>query len=302
MARRRKVRVPRAAAPDSGWAFRFLARLASFGWDEALVDGREAALGGAVVSFEVAKSGARSEFRRADGHCEEARLSLKPLPPAALRKALSSMAARARFAADLLAGRIPDDVEAAFAGTGRTLLPATADELVALCTCDAPLPCVHAGAAAVLLGDALADDPFLVFLLRGLPREELLLGLQRARRRPAPSGAARAAARGRPGEAGAVLPAGRAGGRAAHGLRAPRTSGSRPHAPRPAAAARSRGVAPAPRASPRDRHGRPRTPRGLGVAEGWWQRLSAGKTPGDSLEGEKATCRAGRILPRLDCP
>jgi uncharacterized Zn finger protein len=191
MARRRKVRVPRAAAPDSGWAFRFLARLASFGWDEALVDGREAALGGAVVSFEVAKSGARSEFRRADGHCEEARLSLKPLPPAALRKALSSMAARARFAADLLAGRIPDDVEAAFAGTGRTLLPATADELVALCTCDAPLPCVHAGAAAVLLGDALADDPFLVFLLRGLPREELLLGLQRARRRPAPSGAAR---------------------------------------------------------------------------------------------------------------
>ncbi|HEY3350000.1 MAG TPA: hypothetical protein VGM13_09525 [Thermoanaerobaculia bacterium] len=191
MPRRRKVRVPRAAAPDSGWAFRFLARLASFGWDEALVDGREAALGGAVVSFEVAKSGARSEFRRADGHHEEARLSLRPLPPAALRKALSSMAARARFAADLLAGRIPDDVEAAFAGTGRTLLPATADELVALCTCDAPLPCVHAGAAAVLLGDALADDPFLVFLLRGLPREELLAGLQRARRRPAPSGAAR---------------------------------------------------------------------------------------------------------------
>ena len=191
MPRRHRVRVPRAAAPDSGWAFRFLARLASFGWDEALVDGREAALGGAVVSFEVAKSGARSEFRRADGHCEEARLSLKPLPPAALRKALSSMAARARFAADLLAGRIPDDVEAAFAGTGRTLLPATADELVALCTCDAPLPCVHAGAAAVLLGDALADDPFLVFLLRGLPREELLAGLQRARRRPAPSGAAR---------------------------------------------------------------------------------------------------------------
>jgi len=191
MPRRRKVRVPRAAAPDSGWAFRFLARLASFGWDEALVDGREAALGGAVVSFDVAKSGARAEFRRADGHCEEARLSLKPLPPAALRKALSAMASRARFAADLLAGRIPDDVEAAFAGTGRTLLPVTADDLTVACSCDAPLPCVHAGAAAVLLGDALADDPFLVFLLRGLPREELLLGLQRARRRPAPSGAAR---------------------------------------------------------------------------------------------------------------
>jgi uncharacterized Zn finger protein len=41
----------------------------------------------------------------------------------------------------------------------------------------------------VLLGDALADDPFLVFLLRGLPREEVLAGLQRARRRAPPSGA-----------------------------------------------------------------------------------------------------------------
>jgi uncharacterized Zn finger protein len=192
MPRRRKVRVPRAAPPESGWAFRFLARLASFGWDEALVDGRAAALLGAIVSFEVGKAGVRADVRRADGRREEARIAFKPLPPAALRRALTAMASRARFAADLLAGRIPDDVEAAFAGTGRTLLPASADEVSAQCTCDAPLPCVHVGAAAVLLGDALADDPFLVFLLRGLPREELLQGLQRARRRPASSGAAHA--------------------------------------------------------------------------------------------------------------
>lgn len=193
MPRRRKVRVPRSVAPESGWAFRFLARLASFGWDEALVDGREAALAGAVVSFEVDKEGVRAEVRRADGRREETRVGLKPLPAAALRRALSSMAARARFAADLLAGRIPDDVEAAFSGTGRTLLPAKADEVTVACTCDAPLPCVHAGAAAVLLGDALAEDPFVVFLLRGLPREELLAGLQRARTRPAAAGAERRA-------------------------------------------------------------------------------------------------------------
>lgn len=190
MPRRRKVRLPRAIAPDSGWAFRFLARLASFGWDEALVDGRAAALAGAVVSFEVAMDGVHAEVRRADGRREETRVGLKPLPSAALRRALSAMASRARFAADLLAGRIPDDVDAAFSGTGRTLLPATADDVTVSCTCDASLPCVHAGAAAVLLGDALANDAFLVFLLRGLPREDLLSGLQRARRRPA---AARAA-------------------------------------------------------------------------------------------------------------
>jgi uncharacterized Zn finger protein len=194
MPRRRKVRVPRAVAPESGWAFRFLARLASFGWDEALADGRAAAHAGAVVSFEVAREGVRADVRRADGRREEARVGLRPLPPAALRRALTAMATRARFAADLLAGRIPDDVEAAFSGTGRTLLPATADDVTVSCTCDAPLPCVHAGAAAVLLGDALADDAFLVFLLRGLPREDLLAGLQRARTRPAAAAPRRPAA------------------------------------------------------------------------------------------------------------
>ncbi|HTS02982.1 MAG TPA: hypothetical protein VMN04_10700, partial [Thermoanaerobaculia bacterium] len=65
-------------------------------------------------------------------------------------------------------------------------------------TCDAPLPCVHAGAAAVLLGDALAEDPFVVFHLRGLPREELLQGLQRARTRPVPGAARKADETGEP--------------------------------------------------------------------------------------------------------
>ena len=68
------------------------------------MDGRAAAVAGAVVSFEVTKAGVRAEVRRADGRREETRLGLRPLPPAALRRALSAMASRARFAADLLAG------------------------------------------------------------------------------------------------------------------------------------------------------------------------------------------------------
>jgi uncharacterized Zn finger protein len=95
------------------------------------------------------------------------------------------MAARARYAADLLAGRLPEDVESAFQETGRSLLPLDAGDVVSRCSCAEGLgPCAHAGALAVLLGDRLQDDPFLVFLLRGVPREELLQGLQRARTRP----------------------------------------------------------------------------------------------------------------------
>jgi uncharacterized Zn finger protein len=185
MPRRRKALLPRAKPPESGWAFRFLARLAALGWEDALADGRAVALSGAVKSLEIGRAGGRADVRAADGHLEETSLSLLPLATVAKRRVLKAMALRARFAADLLAGRLPDDVEGAFQGTGHTLLPVDAGDFVFQCSCaEGPGPCAHAGALAVLLGDRLHDDPFLVFLLRGVPREELLEGLQRARTRP----------------------------------------------------------------------------------------------------------------------
>ena len=185
MPRRRKALLPRAKPPESGWAFRFLARLAALGWEDALADGRAVALSGAVTSLEIGRNGARADVKAADGHLEETSLTLLPLATIAKRRVLKAMAARARFAADLLAGRLPEDVEGAFQGTGQTLLPVNASDVVFRCSCaEGPGPCAHAGALAVLLGDRLQDDPFLVFLLRGVPREELLEGLQRARTRP----------------------------------------------------------------------------------------------------------------------
>ena len=185
MPRRRKALLPRAKPPESGWAFRFLARLAALGWEDALADGRAIALSNAVTSLEIGRAGARADVKAADGHLEETSLSLRPIATVARRRVLKAMAARARFAADLLAGRLPEDVEGAFQGTGHTLLPVDAGDVVFQCSCaDVPGPCAHAGALAVLLGDRLQDDPFLVFLLRGVPREELLEGLQRARTRP----------------------------------------------------------------------------------------------------------------------
>lgn len=185
MPRRRRTLLPRAKPPESGWAFRFLARLAALGWEDALQDGRAVALQGAVTSLEIGRAGARADVKAADGHIEETSLSLIPLATVAKRRVLKAMAARARFAADLLAGRLPEDVEGAFQGTGRTLLPVDAHDVVFRCSCaEVPGPCAHAGALAVLLGDRLQEDPFLVFLLRGVPKEELLEGLQRARTRP----------------------------------------------------------------------------------------------------------------------
>jgi len=81
MPRRRKALLPRAKPPESGWAFRFLARLAALGWEDALADGRAVALSGAVTSLEIGRAGTRADVKAADGHLEETSLPCSRSPP-----------------------------------------------------------------------------------------------------------------------------------------------------------------------------------------------------------------------------
>ena len=90
MPRRRRTLLPRTKPPESGWAFRFLARLAALGWEDALADGRAVALSGAVTSLEIGRPGARADVKAADGHLEETSLSLLPLATVAKRRVLKA--------------------------------------------------------------------------------------------------------------------------------------------------------------------------------------------------------------------
>lgn len=112
------------------------------------------------------------------------RIALEKLPDPVMAQAVDAMAGKASFAAALLSGTIPNDIEAAFEGTGRTLLPKKSEELILSCECgDQAAICSHAAAVAYLLGEQFDGDPFLIFLLRGAPRAGLLLALNEARAR-----------------------------------------------------------------------------------------------------------------------
>ena len=92
------------------------------------------------------------------------------------------MASQALFLARLLAGEMPREIEDAFAATGLSLFPATADDLATDCSCpDWENPCKHVAAVYYLLAEAFDRDPFLIFAWRGRPRERLLAELRALR-------------------------------------------------------------------------------------------------------------------------
>jgi uncharacterized Zn finger protein len=87
---------------------------------------------------------------------------------------------RALFAAKLLVGEMPRDIDEALADCHLSLFPASPRDLTAICWCpDWENPCKHIAAAYYLLAEAFDDDPFLIFRWRGRTRDELLSRLHR---------------------------------------------------------------------------------------------------------------------------
>ncbi|MEO6324796.1 MAG: hypothetical protein ABIT01_08685 [Thermoanaerobaculia bacterium] len=175
---------PEAPFASSWWALKWISLLESFGWASRLRKGREVARAGHVRSLEVGPSGVMALVGDAAEPAHQVRIVLKPLPDRVLSQAIQTMAGKASFAASLLSGTIPHDIDAAFTGTGRTLLPESPDELKMSCDCsDEATLCEHRAAVMYMLGERFDRDPFLIFLLRGRSREELLAALQSARSR-----------------------------------------------------------------------------------------------------------------------
>jgi uncharacterized Zn finger protein len=109
-------------------------------------------------------------------------IELAQLPDAAWKGAIAAMAGRAQFAADLLAGQMPKEIDELFRATGNSLFPEKRADLTTSCSCpDWGDPCKHVAATHYVLGEALDRDPFLLFELRGRTKEQVLDALRAAR-------------------------------------------------------------------------------------------------------------------------
>ena len=89
-----------------------------------------------------------------------------------LRQALAEQPV---IAASLLSGRMPENIEDTFEAVGLSMFPERSDDLETDCSCpDWSNPCKHIAAVYLLLGEEFDRDPFLIFRIRGMDREDLL--------------------------------------------------------------------------------------------------------------------------------
>jgi uncharacterized Zn finger protein len=179
-----KARTRRGAFGKTWWASRWIDALEGLVNPGRLARGRTYARAGRVLSLDVDRQGARAVVKGSRTEPYQVTIQFKRLTDAEWERVIDAMAGEALYAARLLSGEMPEQMEEVFSSSyvGCSLFPSEEGDLRTHCTCpDWANPCKHIAAAHYLLGERFDEDPFLMFLLRGRSQDEIVAEL-RARR------------------------------------------------------------------------------------------------------------------------
>ena len=174
-----KAQSKRGTFGESWWARRWIAVLESFNIGARLGRGRSYARRGQVLSIEIDKGKVDAKVQGSRPKPYHIKLEVKTLSASDWQKLVKVLSRQAIFSAKLLMGEMPLDIEKAFREAELSLFPEKLKDLKTDCSCpDWSNPCKHIAAVYYLLAEEFDRDPFLIFKLRGMSREDLIAKLK----------------------------------------------------------------------------------------------------------------------------
>jgi uncharacterized Zn finger protein len=164
------------------WSQRWLELLDSYRFKKRLERGRNYARQGNVLSIEFQGAKVLAKVQGSEPEPYKVSLSLDSFSDEEWGYVVETMSQKAIFAAKLLAGEMPQNIEAVFTANGISLFPFTLSDVHSRCTCpDKANPCKHIAAVYYQLGDRFSEDPFVLFQLRGRTKEQIISNLRQLR-------------------------------------------------------------------------------------------------------------------------
>lgn len=164
------------------WSQRWLDLLDSYRFKKRLERARNYSRQGNVLSIEFQGAKVLARVQGSEPEPYKVSLSLEPFTDEEWGYVIETMSKRAIFAAKLLAGEMPQNIEEVFTTNGLSLFPFTLSDVRSKCSCpDKANPCKHVGAVYYQLGDRFSEDPFVLFELRGRTKEQILSDLRKLR-------------------------------------------------------------------------------------------------------------------------
>jgi len=170
-----KAKSKRGSFVQSWWAKRWIKTLESFNIGTRLSRGKSYARKGQVTSIKIEAGLVRAKVQGSSPKPYSVTIKVRTLTGSEWELLAEKLALKPLFAAKLLAGEMPEDIDSAFKEVGLSLFPETLDDLETDCSCpDWSNPCKHIAAVYYLLGEEFDRDPFLIFKLRGVDMDDFV--------------------------------------------------------------------------------------------------------------------------------
>ncbi len=164
------------------WSQRWLDLLDSYRFKKRLERARNYSRQGNVLSIEFKNAKVLARVQGTEPEPYRVSLSLDYFSDEEWGYVIETMSKRVLFAAKLLAGEMPQNIEEVFTANGLSLFPFTLSDVRSKCSCpDKANPCKHVGAVYYQLGDRFSEDPFVLFQLRGRSKDQIISDLRQLR-------------------------------------------------------------------------------------------------------------------------
>jgi uncharacterized Zn finger protein len=177
-----QINSTRGPVARTWWSRRFLAVLESLGVGGRLSRGRTYARAGQIVSLDLDAGGAVAQVQGSRPQPYKVRVGIPAFGKTEWAAITQALADDASYAAAMLNGEMPRDIERVFDAVGISLFPASHRDLAMDCSCpDHAVPCKHLAAVFYVLAERFDADPFQILALRGRDRDALLEELRTRR-------------------------------------------------------------------------------------------------------------------------
>jgi uncharacterized Zn finger protein len=164
------------------WSQRWLDLLDSYRFKKRLERARNYSRQGNVLSIEFQGAKVFARVQGSEVEPYKVTLSLDSFSDEEWGYVIETLSKRAIFAAKLLSGEMPQNIEEVFTSNGLSLFPFTLSDVHSRCSCpDKANPCKHVGAIYYQLADRFSEDPFVLFQLRGRRKDQILNDLRQLR-------------------------------------------------------------------------------------------------------------------------
>ncbi len=174
-----KAQSKRGSFSEKWWSKLWIQALENFGVGARLARGRTYARLGQVADLDIGKGVVCAKVQGSRSEAYRISIKLTTFTEKQWQDIVSQIIEKPILAAQLISNEMPHGIESVFKKVGQSLFPQNQKDLETDCTCpDWSNPCKHIAAVFYLMAEAFDKDPFLIFKLRGMEREEFLNSLQ----------------------------------------------------------------------------------------------------------------------------